>query len=198
MRFGCCVAVDEAEIVQEKRCDYVELPVITSLQPLIDEGEFGTIKAEVGSVDILPEAFNIFLREDLRVVGPRVDRGALQEYVESVFRRAKELGGQIVGVGGKGVARSVPQGFPLEVARDQLLEFVWLLAERAADHGLTVAIEPLNRAETNLTNTVEEALSIVKEIDRQEIRILVDAYHAAKEGDLEMVEKAGGISLMCM
>lgn len=191
MRFGCCVPIDEAEIIQKNGYDYLELPTITTIQPLIDEARFAEIKTKVGSLGIVPEAFNILLREDLRVVGPQVDRRALEEYVETVFRRARELGGQIVVFGGKGEARSIPEDFSPRVAREQLLEFVWLLAKHAAEHGLIVAIEPLNREETNIINTIEEALSIAKEIDRKEIRILVDAYHAAKEDDLGMVEKAG-------
>lgn len=191
MRFGCCVPISQAEIIQKNGYDYLELPTITTLQPLIDEVQFAEIKGKVDSLAIVPEAFNVFLREDLRVVGPQVDIESLGEYAETVFRRARELRGQIVVFGGKGVARSTPEGFSPGVAREQLLEFVWLLAERAAEYGLIVAIEPLNREETNLINTIEEAISIAKEIDRKEIRIHVDAYHAAKENDLSMVEKAG-------
>ena len=47
----------------------------------------------------------------------------------------------------------------------------------AADLGILVGIEPINRYETFLINTCEQALKLLKMIDEPNIRIHPDAYH---------------------
>ena len=50
---------------------------------------------------------------------------------------------------GSGGARRVPEGFPKEDAFEQFVEFGKRIAPEARAHGLTIAIEPLCRDETN-------------------------------------------------
>lgn len=50
-------------------------------------------------------------------------------------------------------------------------------ADYAAAHGVTLAIEPLNRYETSLINTVEQALEVVERVDSPGCGILVDTFH---------------------
>ena len=47
----------------------------------------------------------------------------------------------------------------------------------AADHGVTLAIEPLNRFETDLINTCEQALRLVKDVDLKAVGIHLDTFH---------------------
>jgi len=53
---------------------------------------------------------------------------------------------------------------------------------RAADHAagaqVTLAIEPLNRFETDLVNTVEQGLALVDTIDRPNVGLTIDTFHA--------------------
>lgn len=51
------------------------------------------------------------------------------------------------------------------------------VADRAADLGVTVAIEPVNRYETCLVTTCEQARSLVDRIDRPNVKIHLDTYH---------------------
>ncbi|MCL5075697.1 MAG: sugar phosphate isomerase/epimerase [Chloroflexi bacterium] len=50
-------------------------------------------------------------------------------------------------------------------------------ASFAADLGVTLALEPINRYETNFINTVAESLAFLKEIDRKGIALLMDTFH---------------------
>ena len=47
----------------------------------------------------------------------------------------------------------------------------------AADHGVTLALEPLNRFETDLVNTAEQVKRMVREIDLPSVRIHLDTFH---------------------
>ncbi len=50
-------------------------------------------------------------------------------------------------------------------------------ADRAADLGVTVAIEPVNRYETFLVNTCAQAVQLCERIDRPNVAIHLDTYH---------------------
>jgi D-psicose/D-tagatose/L-ribulose 3-epimerase len=47
----------------------------------------------------------------------------------------------------------------------------------AADHGVRLGLEPLNRFETDLVNTVDQGLRMVADIDRPNVGLLLDTFH---------------------
>lgn len=47
----------------------------------------------------------------------------------------------------------------------------------AADHGVTLAVEPLNRFETDLVNTAAQAKRLISDIDLPSVRIHLDTFH---------------------
>jgi D-psicose/D-tagatose/L-ribulose 3-epimerase len=53
--------------------------------------------------------------------------------------------------------------------------------QRAADHaqplGIRLAVEPLNRFETDLLNTVDQSLEFLRLVDRSEVGLLLDTFH---------------------
>lgn len=67
------------------------------------------------------------------------------------------------------------------VSRDQAL--AWLsqaleqLGPRAAAHGAPLLLEPLNRYESNLLNTVEQTVAFLHPLRTRNIRILADLFH---------------------
>jgi D-psicose/D-tagatose/L-ribulose 3-epimerase len=59
------------------------------------------------------------------------------------------------------------------------------LADRAADLGITLSLEVVNRYETNLINTGRQALGFLDEIGRDNVRVHLDTYHMnIEESDL--------------
>lgn len=57
------------------------------------------------------------------------------------------------------------------------------LAHRAADVGITLGLEVVNRYETNLFNTAAQALDIVREINAPNLGVHLDTYHMNIEED---------------
>ncbi|MBN2557609.1 MAG: sugar phosphate isomerase/epimerase [Clostridia bacterium] len=51
------------------------------------------------------------------------------------------------------------------------------VADYAAEVGVSIGIEPVNRYETFLVNTCEQAVMLKKMIDRDNVRIHLDTYH---------------------
>jgi D-psicose/D-tagatose/L-ribulose 3-epimerase len=71
------------------------------------------------------------------------------------------------------------------------------VAERAADKGLELAIEPLNRFESDLINTTEDAARLVKDINHPAAKIMVDGFHMSiEEKNLEEALKTAGEDLI--
>jgi D-psicose/D-tagatose/L-ribulose 3-epimerase len=63
----------------------------------------------------------------------------------------------------------------------------------AADHGVTLAIEPLNRFETDLINTSAQVVSLVDQIGQRSVKVHLDTFHMTIEEDsiFEAIKLAG-------
>ncbi|HXF64679.1 MAG TPA: sugar phosphate isomerase/epimerase family protein [Caldilineaceae bacterium] len=181
IRLGCCCPVDQAEIARSAGFDYLECTVV-SLLPEEGESAFAPVRARYREAPLPVEAFNVFLPRDLKVVGPAVDWLRVERYVAVALARVAEIGARVV-VFGSGGARQTPDGFGREAAEEQLIRFLSLVADHAEAHEITIAIEPLNRQESNMLNSVPEAAALAERVDRPSVRVLADFYHMQVEGE---------------
>lgn len=62
-------------------------------------------------------------------------------------------------------------------AVDRVVEQLRGLAAHAADHDVTLCVEPLNRFETSFLNTAEQGIEIVDRVDSTHCRLLLDTFH---------------------
>jgi len=62
-------------------------------------------------------------------------------------------------------------------AVEQLVEQLQELAEYAADHGVTLCVEPLNRFETSFLNTAEQGIEVIDRVDSPHCQLLLDTFH---------------------
>jgi len=59
----------------------------------------------------------------------------------------------------------------------RLVEHLRAVADYAGEHGVRLALEPLNRFETSLVNTVEQALEVVAGVGSPALGVLLDTFH---------------------
>lgn len=180
MRFGVCVAsLEEASIVARAGFDFCELPA-RLVQPFAGDATATPALRGLASMPIPVEAFNVLVPGELRLCGPHADHGALHTYAKQAFRRMAQLGARIA-VLGSGAARQIPEDFGRGVALDQLADAIELLASEAARNNIELALEHLNRGESNVFNTVAECHRFLVERGLGQARLLVDLYHLEME-----------------
>ena len=179
MKFGVCCSVEQAALAKAAGFDYIESTVV-SLLPEATETFFAPILETYRHAPLPARACNVFLPGDLKVVGPEVDLRRVEAYVRTAMRRVMLIGAKVV-VFGSGKARLVPHDFARADAEAQLVDFLQLVAEETAEHDLTLAIEPLNRRESNILNSVAEGVVLAERVNRPSIRVLADFYHMDEE-----------------
>ncbi len=102
------------------------------------------------------------------------------DYIRESIRFAEEVGstlfaGPVYSAVGK--TRLVPE-------EQKKQEWAWCvenlqaLANVAADAGVTIGIEPLNRFETDMINLVEQAVTLVQDVGNPVYKIHIDTFHS--------------------
>ncbi len=187
MKFGCCINdVNQGITLKNLGYDYVELPVAKAMS--LTQDEINTIKKG------LPvEACNVFIPAELRLTQD-VNLPAVKDYVGKAIEQLKVLGVKVI-VFGSGGARRISPAFPREKAFEQLVEFLLMASDLAQPYDISIAVEPLNKGECNIINTVIEAAQLAAVVSRSNVQVLADYYHMAIDGQdvaqLEEISKLG-------
>jgi sugar phosphate isomerase/epimerase len=84
-----------------------------------------------------------------------------------------DLGGSVL-VHGSPKQRLIAEGQNRGEVEQRVVELLRLVAEHAADAGVTYCIEPLSRAETNFINSLAEAVAVVKGVNHPSFRTMLD------------------------
>jgi sugar phosphate isomerase/epimerase len=190
MRFGCCggmvapatdpVGAAIAEELAALGYDYIEL----SLRDVaaLPAAALDRLATRLERAGLACEACNNFFPAEVRLTGPAADLPAALRYAETALLAAARLGASVIIFGSAG-ARHVPAGFAADAAWAQLRTLLGELAPRAHGHGLTIAIEHLNRGESNIINSVADGWRMAREVGHPSVRLLIDAYHILRENE---------------
>ena len=171
--------------------DFVEAEVAL-LSPEGNPRDFETFKKKVHPFPIKPEVFSAFIPPDLKVVGPQVDETRLKRYLEVSISRVAEVGGKIV-IWGSGSSRSYPKNYPPEDAYKQIQDFLHLAAGYAHENEIRLAIEHMNKGESNTINSIKEALILKEKVNLDEVQVMLDFEHLMLEGEeLSSIEECQG------
>jgi D-psicose/D-tagatose/L-ribulose 3-epimerase len=127
------------------------------------------------------------------------ERAATRAYLRQCFEIARDLdAGFVCGpmYARVGKARQLS---PDERRREWDLAVSELrgVAADAADHGLQIAIEPINRFESDMVNTTADALRMVREIGHPAAKVMIDSFHMTiEESDIGAAIRSAGADLL--
>ena len=178
MRFGLCTDIRNVREVQEAGFDYIEGKL--NQFALWSEEEFEKTLDLFASSSISMETCSLLLPKTMAVLGPEYDEKALLSYLDTAFSRMDRLSCSLV-VFGSGKSRNIPQGMTMQEGFLALSEVTRLIGRKAKEHGISIAIEPLNRSESNIINTLSEGAALQAVVGLDNVGLLADAYHMRKE-----------------
>lgn len=199
MKFGCCIpggsfmpqGVSEvtpaaSELLRQgyavtKEAGYAYMEATVGLMMQLSEEETAQLVADTAAGRFALSYCNSFIPPRLTICdGTHSEE--LHRYIAAVFARMQAVGARLV-VLGSGKARSVPEGMRPAEAQKNLDAFLLDCDREAGRFGVTVAIEPLNRRETNMILTVGEAAALVRRLGLTHVRVLADAFHMYCENE---------------
>ncbi len=109
----------------------------------------------------------------LTAVDPSIRLAAISR-IKNHIRLAEELDAVVI----LGLIRGVtPAGISREKAMDWLVEALKNCARFATDLGVRLALEPINRYETDLINTIDQGLTLVDRVGVETLGLLPDTFH---------------------
>ena len=131
----------------------------------------------------------------LHVNGPDAGvRKKTEAYAEALLSLCADLGGQVL-VWGSPKQRTVLPEDTWSEAWKRMVEVMRRLAEKAVQHKVTLAIEPLAPIDScNFINTMAEGALLVREVDSPGLRLHLDvkAMHAEGRPVAETIRLEGG------
>ncbi len=191
MKFGYCISMgaqDPAGIGYERipalrklGFDYVEMP----LAQVMNLGEQAFRSGPLAMVERcgLPcLRMNNFFPGSCRLAGPEADHDSALSYAQAAFQRAARLGVKVIVFGSSG-ARNRPCGTTKQNGLDQLASLLAHLAPMAKAYGITIAIEHLNKLESNLINLFTEGCALARRVNDPNVAALLDTFHMNLSGE---------------
>lgn len=185
LKFGYCanmiaqesngIGYEQIPLLKRTGFDYVELP-LAQLMTMGDKAFRTGPLAALESAGLPCRACNNFFPATYRLTGPGVDMDSALAYAETALHRAAILGATHVVFGSAG-ARNMPRGFDAFTALSQLATLLRRLGDLAGSFGITLVIEHLNLAESNLVNRFSQGLHLARETNHPHVAVLVDLYH---------------------
>ena len=182
MKIGLCMNHTKPEYydsLKYMQIDYVELQLATFFE--MSESEVDNLKNYLDSLNISCPAMNFMIPASLRVTGEEVDYVAIENYLNTTLAKVSKLGTNLI-VFGSTRARKLDEYTSYEKGYAQM---VYLLKEIVspifAKYNCVCAIEPL--CDDNLITTISQGLSLVKDVDRDNVKLLIDFYHTQKNGE---------------
>ncbi|MBQ1947819.1 MAG: sugar phosphate isomerase/epimerase [Clostridia bacterium] len=183
MKIGICASPQEAKCVCGM-ADYIEMNL--SYLASLSEEEVKEIKADMDACGITVSATNNLFPGDMRLCGKDVDTDTIFAYIRKAIESAALMGVAFC-VFGSGRQRNIPDTEDRMACEKQLTDMIRFMGDCAKPHGITIVLEPLNSAETNVINTAREGAAWVKKIGHPNVMLLVDIFHMVKEKESESV-----------
>ncbi len=169
--------------------DFLELPM-NFLHSMTEE-EQDAFLAEMKACGLTADSCCSFFGKEVVMMGDNVDLDIVKEATMKNIAVAEKFGMKVIVIGSGG-ARKIPEGYPIEKAKERFASVVRACADICREKGMKVVIEPLRRSETNFINTALDGLEMKEYIDHPAVGCLVDFFHLyTNEEDYNTVKELG-------
>jgi len=184
MKFCCCInlnALDRLEKLHELGYTCYETG-LAALENAAEE-DIAKLAAKAEELGMPCVSHNGMFPPSVTLLRGPESYPEITAYMEKVFSKAKPLGAKVI-ILGSGGARKIPDGMTKEEATERFIALCRdCISPCAEKYGLTIGIEELRAAECNFINSCKEAMEIIRAVNKPNIQLLVDYFHAALGGD---------------
>ena len=192
MKIGFCAKPEQIGPAAAAGFDYLEPPV--NYIAAMTEEDFAACLRAVHGAAIPTTCFNLLFPKTMPLLAAATTDGEIRAYLRGALARVREMGGEIA-VFGSGKSRNRPAGMSYGDAFRRLTEVTRLTGKIAAFYDITIVIEPLNRGETNMINSLGEGACLAAAVNHPRVRLLADYYHIAVENQpVSDIERLTGIA----
>ena len=189
MKIGVCASVEKLDMLEELGFDRIELNIGEISE--MDQDELAALKQKLEGRTIRVTSANFMMHGGLPQVYQDTGLEKIRDYLAMVMPKLKYLG-ITTAVFGSGWHRRMPEDMPKEKQRELIRELLIIMESEARKNGVIVVIEPLNKKETNVLLTTDEAMEYIRELELPNLKLLVDLYHFYCEGEpLDRVREYG-------
>lgn len=188
-RFGFTRGFGESQLLKEIGADFQELNLGNIAE--LSEEQIDTYIAQAQANGYNYAAANCMIPGQYKITVDNPDYEAVDEYLEKAYSRASRLGLKVIVMGSSG-ARNYPEGVSYEDAFERLVVFLKEHVVPVCEkYNLICALENLSYGESNILNTIDESLKVIKSVGSDRIKILVDFYHFGYNKDsFDSIRKA--------
>jgi len=163
-------------IYKIKDMGYDIIEVAVEDKNIIDWPKLKRIANEVGLSITISGAFGA--ERDISSDNPEFRAGGLT-YITDCIKIASEMespvfGGPVYSAVGKTRLVSDEEK---KKERNWCVENLFKASKVAEEYGVIIGLEPLNRFETDMVNTADQALSLIREVNSPNLKILLDTFH---------------------
>jgi len=184
MKFGYCTNVnfmrgDEEscrifDAIVDSGFDYIETHISHIAE--FDKAMYESFKKELAAKNVAVEVGLMLFPMDMPLVTDAMDINQIKSHADKVLGVAADLGTKVI-IFGNGNTRAVPDGMDYATAYERMRQIISAVDPIAGKHGVKIAIEPLNAKETNMINSVQEAVDLVNSVSAVNVGTACDWYH---------------------
>lgn len=186
MKFSCTLWLSCPDLSFEKSAELVsgagypaiEIPAVLQANPdKLTQNDIKAIRMILERNNLEVSALCLMYPKDFCHASPfESKRSRSLEYTKKLIDLASQIGAGML-VWGSGYARNIPAGISREVGMRWLLQLLEQSARYAMERHVTIAIEPLNRYESTVINTVHDSIETVLRVCSPALTVVCDTFH---------------------
>jgi D-psicose/D-tagatose/L-ribulose 3-epimerase len=157
--------------------DVAEFPLLNPLAL-----DYGRLRSALDAAGMLASCGTGLAPDtDISSPNPEIRRAGLA-HLQACLAGAEKLSSPILG-GVTYTAWGQTSGLGVQQRRDTCIQSLRLAGKMAANHGVTLCLEVINRFEGDLLNTVAQGIQLINEVDHPNIKLHLDTFHMNIEED---------------
>lgn len=157
----------------------------------MDEAEFRAARQKLKRSTLVCEVLDNPVPLDAVVASDNFNLDFYSNFLNIGADRAASLGVKYF-VFGNGRTRSLPADGDIEAAKEKNLAFMRMLADIAAQRGITILLEPLAPAVSNVIQSIPEALDYIKIVGKANVGTFLDyRWFIDRKHPFAMIEEYG-------